>query len=91
MKPELINVPSSAIERLIVGAPKVSKAVFIHTVLSLGKEPSGMPEFAFYAPEPGLIASRVAEMWFTPIGLVCKQTHGGIIVPLSNIKYAFYE
>lgn len=46
----------------------------------------GEPETAFYNPEPNMKPSRVANMWYTPHGLVCEQKGKYKIIPLANVS-----
>lgn len=68
-----------------MGIP-VKKVVFAKQILSW----NGTPETHFYSPGLGNIDSRVANMWYTPHGLLCEQgpKQNKRIVPLGNVTYA---
>jgi hypothetical protein len=82
-EPETLKKVKALIE---MGIP-VKFALFRRTVRSN----VGTPESAFYAREtdpklPNPQPSRIAEMWYTPHGLVTLQA-GGIykVIPLANL------
>jgi hypothetical protein len=86
-KPDSTTLSDS---KIMDGALVVKGAEFHRAIRSYGASIAGEPETALYE-KGGAKPSRTAEMWYTPHGLVCKQRHGCIIIPLANVSYARFE
>lgn len=87
-KPKLRIVKDlpAALEALVENGIRIRKAVFHRTVLF--DYQGGSPEYAFYSPDwsKDMKKTKVAEMWYTPHGLVCSQAGLWKIVPLANVS-----
>lgn len=72
---------------LIETSIPIRRAVFHDTVTSS----TGEPEFAFYDQEkidgkPAAKPSRLAKLYYTPIGLIVDQKGKIKLIPLANVK-----
>jgi hypothetical protein len=86
--PKLTNLQ---VEALIKNGIPVQCVEFHKTIRSYGQDRTGTPEMALYAPEPGLKRARTALMWYTAMGVVAKQAHGSVLIPLANVSFARFE
>lgn len=86
-KPNLrIVKPHPLLATLIENGIPVRKATFHRTVLF--DYTGGTPEYAFYSKEwsKDVRPNRVANMWYTPHGLICEQNGHFKIVPLATVS-----
>ena len=72
----------SKIKDLIQNALKLKMVIFHHTVKAF----DGTPEYALYETAPNTKSTRLAEIWYTPFGVVTKQHNIFKIIPLAQVK-----
>lgn len=78
---------NSKIQGLLdIGIP-LKVAIFHDTVRSF--EGNGTPEFAYYDPSEKCQASRKANLWYTPHGVVMEKNGKYKLIPLANCKDTF--
>lgn len=70
------------LEELIQNALKLKMVIFHHTVKAF----DGTPEYALYETAPNTKSTRLAEIWYTPFGVVTKQHNIFKIIPLAQVK-----
>lgn len=87
-KPQLkvIKELPAALQALIDNGIPLRKAVFHRAVIFDCH--GGTPETAYYSKEwaTDVKAHKVAQMWYTPHGLVCTQKDIWKIIPLANVS-----